>query len=100
MTLAICVKCGSFKHGAFNTCRECSYCPITDDHTDVDLAYSLAFTDHYFTKERLQQISASMKSGLPRPELPTDQEQEVLQAIKDPQFRKSIGLPDSQNSKD
>jgi hypothetical protein len=43
-------------------------------HTGIDIAYSVALTDHYFSVEVLNPISTEMKRGLPRPSLPPDQE--------------------------
>ena len=66
MTVAVCVKCGSIKHGALNDCRACGFRPETEIH----LAYSLALTDHYFSLHVLREISGEMKRGAPRPSLP------------------------------
>jgi hypothetical protein len=70
MTVAVCVKCGAIKHGAFNPCVACGERPASED----DLVYSLVLTDHYFPAETLQGISASMLAGKPRPSLPPEQE--------------------------
>jgi len=89
MTVAVCVKCGSLKHGAFNSCTACSFRPIQD----IDLAYSLALTDHYLAQETLERISANMKSGEARPSLPPDREREFLKMVTEPQLRKLMGFP-------
>jgi hypothetical protein len=59
MTIAVCVKCGQFKFGAFNSCRKCGAEPR---HID-DLALSLAMSDHYFDKPTLEQISKIIQTG-------------------------------------
>jgi hypothetical protein len=70
MTVAVCIKCGSIKHGAYNDCQICGVRP----ETEIDLAYSLALTDHYFSLDVLREISSDMKRGAPRPSLPPEQE--------------------------
>jgi hypothetical protein len=74
MTIAVCVGCGSKKFGAWTTCRECGLLP----HTEIDVAYSLVLTDHYFSREVLDQISSDMLRGLSRPSLPPEQEAAFL----------------------
>ena len=64
MTVAICYKCGSIKHGAFNPCRECGALPREKD----DLALSLALTDHYFDRATLEKMVNSIKAGI-KPDL-------------------------------
>jgi TPR repeat protein len=59
MTQAVCFKCGEVKWGAFNRCGECQTIPRTDD----ELMLSLAFTDHHFEQDKLQQIGSEIKSG-------------------------------------
>jgi hypothetical protein len=87
MTVALCVKCGAFKHGAFNTCDSCRFRPVDD----YDVAYSLALTDHYFALETLREIGAALpKRG--RPSLPPEQEKQMLATIRDPNLRRILGL--------
>jgi len=78
MTVAVCVKCGAIKHGAFNPCRSCGERPASED----DLVYSLVLTDHYFPVETLQGISGSMLAGKPRPSLPPEQEAQFREMFK------------------
>ncbi|MGH7232942.1 MAG: hypothetical protein ACREJU_16525 [Nitrospiraceae bacterium] len=87
MTVALCVKCGAFKHGAFNTCDSCGFRPVDD----YDFAYSLALSDHYFTLEALREIGAAIpKNG--RPSLPPEQEKQMLATIRDPNLQRILGL--------
>jgi hypothetical protein len=87
MTVAICVECGAFKHGAFNRCDSCGFRPVDD----YDMAYSLALSDHYFALETLRQIgSAIPRSG--RPSLPPEQEKQMLATIRDPNLQRILGL--------
>jgi hypothetical protein len=68
MTVAICLECGEFKFGAFNSCKECGARP----HDVDELALSLACSDHYFDKPTLEQISKIIQAGeepLIQPEL-------------------------------
>ena len=78
MTVAVCVQCGAIKHGAFTPCAECGF----DPDTELDAAYSLALTDHYFSRDVLDQISSSIRSGRPRPSLPPDQEDRFREAAR------------------
>ena len=41
MTVAICIKCGTFKNGAFMICNGCRFHPVND----YDMAYSLVLTE-------------------------------------------------------
>ena len=59
MTIAICIKCGSKKFGAFNSCDTCKYRPTAPD----DLAKSMVFTDHYFGDDQLGEIGIKIASG-------------------------------------
>jgi len=57
MTIAVCLGCGEFKFGAFNSCGKCGAKP-----RDVDeLALSLAMSDHYFDEPTLEQISKTFE---------------------------------------
>jgi hypothetical protein len=61
MTVAVCLKCGDFKHGAFTRCASCGYEP--DD--DESLTKHLLVTDHYHTREALEAIAERVKAGEP-----------------------------------
>ena len=61
MTVAVCLRCGAFKHGAFNPCRACGYTP--DD--DESLTKHLLVTDHFHSREVLEAIAARVKAGEP-----------------------------------
>jgi hypothetical protein len=89
MTVALCVKCGELKHGAFNTCNGCGFRPVDD----YDMAYSLALTDQYFALDTLREIGAAIpKHG--RPSLPPEQEEQMLATIRDPNLQRILGLVD------
>ena len=77
MTVAVCVNCGFIKHGAFTQCSACGHLP----QSAINQLYSLVMTDHYFSHEDLNGISAAMLGGKPRPSLPPEQEE---------QFRKML----------
>ena len=91
MTVAVCVRCGAIKHGAFNYCKACGMRP----ETETDAAYSLALTDHYFSAAVLNKISTDMLSGKPRPHLSTEQEQHFHEAARVylDKFGKALNLP-------
>ena len=78
MTIAVCVKCGALKHGAFGRCGSCGQAP----ETDSELAYSLALTDHYLSPSELEAYSASMRAGTPPPSMSPEQEEEFKQMIR------------------
>jgi hypothetical protein len=61
LTVAVCLRCGGFKHGAFNPCPKCGYTP--DD--DESLTKHLLVTDHYHSREALEAIAARVKAGEP-----------------------------------
>jgi len=79
VTQAVCLQCGNLKHGAFNACGSCSFAP----KTERDLAYSLAFTDHYLEEAQLRRIGEDIKAGLPPPRLSPDQEEQFRSTVKD-----------------
>jgi TPR repeat protein len=78
MTQAVCFKCGEIKWGAFNRCGQCQAIPRTDD----DLMSSLAFTDHYFEPDELQQIGRDVESGR-TPQLPYAWREKLAPAIQE-----------------
>jgi hypothetical protein len=80
------------KIGAYTPCPQCGQCPTTE----LDAAYSLAFTDHYLSAEQLSRVSARIRSGRPRPSLPKEQEEMVLEMVR-PYFRKSEGSLDKES---
>jgi hypothetical protein len=61
MTVAVCLRCGEFKHGAWTPCGKCGYTP--DD--DESLTKHLLVTDHYLSREQLEEASAKVKAGEP-----------------------------------
>ncbi|MGC4043682.1 MAG: hypothetical protein QM758_07730 [Armatimonas sp.] len=61
MTVAVCLNCGEFKHGAFTVCPHCGYVPEDDE----SLTKHLIVTDHYFDRQKLEGISARVKAGEP-----------------------------------
>jgi hypothetical protein len=74
MTIAVCFNCGAKKFGSLVECQSCNRAPATD----LDAAWSLACSDHHFPIETLEQISADMHSGGPRPRLSEDTLQGLL----------------------
>src|SRR5690348_6094294 len=59
MTVAVCLRCGQFKHGAWIPCPKCGYTP--DD--DESLTKHLLVTDHYLSQEQLEEPSAKVRAG-------------------------------------
>src|SRR6516162_5398292 len=85
MTHAVCFKCGEIKWGAFNGCRQCQAMPRADD----ELMLSLAFTDHHFEPDKLQQISQSIKNG-ETPQLTNAWKEQLAPAIEE--VKRVIGI--------
>lgn len=61
MTMAVCFKCGSIKHGAFTRCSACQ----TDPQTEADVTLSLAMTDHFHDEQTLRQMGREVQAGNP-----------------------------------
>ena len=59
MTVAVCLRCGEFKHGAWTPCPKCRYMPQDDE----SLTRHLIVTDHFMTREQLEEVSARVKAG-------------------------------------
>jgi hypothetical protein len=59
MTIAVCFKCGEFKHGAFNECDNCGTKPLSD----TEIATSVALSDHHYNRLYLEAFSDSIKRG-------------------------------------
>lgn len=60
MTVAVCIKCGATKIGAFVRCLSCGYVPTSEE----DRAKSVLLSDHNLTNEDLGDVSKRIKSGL------------------------------------
>lgn len=89
MTVAICFKCGTIKHGAFTHCDQCGLRP----ETEIEIAYSLAYSDHHFSVDALKAVSRDMLQGAPLPPLPKEREQQFVAAAKEylPIYRNLLG---------
>jgi len=61
MTIAVCLRCGEFKNGAWTTCEKCGYAP----HDDESYTKHLLITEHYLSREQLEDVSAKVKAGEP-----------------------------------
>jgi len=59
MTVAICLKCGEFKLGAWTPCRACGFTPNDDE----SYTKHLLVTDHYLSREELDDFSQRIKRG-------------------------------------
>ncbi len=62
MSNAICIKCGAFKCGAFESCGSCGLRP----ETDGDFALSLVLTDRFNHRPALEKIGAQIGGGITR----------------------------------
>ena len=70
MTVAICIKCGAFKFGAFSSCEKCGATPETED----DVALSMMTSDHFHSQEELGDIGKAIASGKKIALAPDDRE--------------------------
>ncbi len=52
MTVAVCINCGTQKEGSFTKCPHCDFAPVSD----LELAYSLAFSDSHYPPDTLAEI--------------------------------------------
>jgi hypothetical protein len=59
MTVAVCFKCGEFKHGSLTPCPSCGNFPVER----VDIINSVAMTDHYLSNSGLEAAGKNIKSG-------------------------------------
>jgi len=89
MTMAICWKCGSTKHGAFTPCPECKAAP---EGRQEQIA-SFMLTDWFNSPENLQEVGKAIQggSGVQMPDL-EDPRYAQLNAIFD-KFEKLEMIP-------
>jgi hypothetical protein len=67
MTVAVCLECGAFKHGASTPCRKCRYEPNDDE----SYTKHLLITDHYLSREQLEEVADMVKRG-EQPQFPVE----------------------------
>jgi hypothetical protein len=61
MTVAICLRCGARKHGAWTRCPDCGFLPEDDE----DLARSILVSDHVLDGTGLDDVSRRIQEGQP-----------------------------------
>ena len=61
MTLAICLKCGAQKQGAWTRCEACHFEPSSSE----EKAKSIALSDHNQSPDELQLTSERIQAGQP-----------------------------------
>ncbi len=61
MTVAVCLNCGAFKHGAWTPCLKCGCTPNDDE----SYTRHMLVTDHFLSKEQLEEVAARVKAGEP-----------------------------------
>jgi ribosomal protein L40E len=61
MTVAVCLKCGAMKHGAWTPCRKCGHTPENLE----DKAKHVMTSDRYFSQADLEDISTRVQNGQP-----------------------------------
>jgi AAA+ superfamily predicted ATPase len=89
MTHAICYKCGARKLGAFVACPECKVKP----NTETSLVLSLAFTDHYFELDELEEIGITIRETGEPPLLEADSHEHILKQLHaDASILSDLGL--------
>jgi len=77
MTIAVCFRCGTIKHGAFAPCPDCAAHPQTED----EMALSVALTDHFFDMVALEFFSGALRDGRTL-RLNSKQRDELVQTIR------------------
>jgi DNA-directed RNA polymerase subunit RPC12/RpoP len=61
VTIAVCIRCGEMKFGAWLACPNCGFQP----ESGVEKAKSILASDHYFTPEYLEGAAEQIKKGTP-----------------------------------
>ena len=61
MTVAVCIRCGAIKIGAYSTCEECGFTP--DYENDSEKKICLLLTDHFNSVEELEKIGKAIAGG-------------------------------------
>jgi hypothetical protein len=59
MTVAVCLKCGAMKRGAWQSCPACRYLPESPE----DQAKAVILSDHVLSKQDLLAVSDRIKQG-------------------------------------
>jgi len=79
VTVAVCIRCGARKIGAFTSCPGCGFAPVEGG----DQAKSLILSDHHLPEDQLDEIAARIQGGLPvtYPEDTVQQLTEELEAM-------------------
>ena len=86
MTVAICINCGMQKEGSFTKCPRCDFAPVSD----LELAYSLAFSDSNFPADMLAQIGEEIARTGVCPPLPEDQEAAFRKKVASNRLKKIV----------
>ena len=87
MTLAICIKCGGRKFGAYVDCKGCGFRPITEE----DFAKSMMMSDHHFSEKVLDEISGTLRSGK-EVEYSSENVAQLIDEIRKSGARRILGL--------
>lgn len=59
MTMAVCIRCGAQKVGAWVGCRKCGFEPTTLS----ERSKSMALSDHYLSPDDLRKVGERIASG-------------------------------------
>jgi hypothetical protein len=86
MTVAICINCGKHKEGSFTKCPACDFAPVSD----LELAYSLAFSDSNLPADALARIGVEIARTGTCPPLPEDQEAAFRKKVSSYRLKKVI----------
>jgi len=78
MTIAVCWRCGHFKHGALTPCEKCNALP----RTDQDIALSIGLSDHYHSQPQLEVFSQEIVLGK-KPSIDPKIISDYLETLKD-----------------
>jgi len=78
MTIAICIKCGGKKFGAFSTCARCSVKPANSQ----ELAHSMMFSSHNYSFKELDEIGAQIARTGKIPIFAENKERILMSAVE------------------
>ena len=78
MTIAVCLKCGGLKHGAFSPCTKCG----RSLQNAQELAQSMAFTSHGYSFQELEEIGAEIAKTGEIPIIAERRQRDLLNAMQ------------------
>jgi hypothetical protein len=78
LTIAVCIKCGKTKFGAFSNCERCGQSPASAK----ELAVSLLLSDHYYPIKELKEIGIEIAKTGCLPVFSERRQTEIMSTMK------------------